>query len=131
MTKKKSPKKDQGQPWEEHPITQEMLDEFASLPSEQFQRKMVEQFHELYLQLAATINWTAEQRDMVGKTFAEAIKTLAKGHDERLRVLEQWAFSMTILFNQMRGCPPDIKRNREIAEMFLVDFDGTLKEAEA
>jgi hypothetical protein len=131
MTKKKSPKKDQGQPWEASPITQAMLDELASLAPEQFQRKMVEQVHELYLQLAATINWTAEQRDMVGKTFGEAIKTLAKGHDERLRMLEQWAFSITILFNQMRGCPPDIERNRGIAEMFLVDFDGTVKEAKA
>ena len=56
MAKKKSPKKDQGQPWEEIPITQGMLDELASLPPEQFQRKMVEQIHELYLQLAATIN---------------------------------------------------------------------------
>jgi hypothetical protein len=131
MTKKKSPKKDQGQPWEAIPITQEMLDELASLPPDKFQREIVGQVHELYLQLGATINWTAEQRDMVGKTFAEAMKTLAKGIDDRLRVLEQWAFSITILINQMRGLPPDIERNRGIAEMFLVDFDGTMKEAEA
>ncbi len=131
MAKKKSPKQDQGQPWEEIPITQEMLDNLASLPPKQFQREIVGQVHELYLQLAATITWTAEQRDMVGKVFGEAIMTLAKGIDERLRTLEQWAFCTTILFNQTRGLPPDIERNRGIAEMFLVDFDSIGKETGA
>ncbi len=131
MAKKKSPKQDQGHPLEKIPITQGNLDKIASLPPEQFQREIVQQVHELYLQMLEIINWTADQRDMAGKTFAKGLKTVARGADDRLKMLEDWAFTITILINNMRGLPPDVERNRGIAEMFNIDFDATLKEMEA
>lgn len=115
--------KDQGRPWEEIPITQKMLDELASLSSEQFQKVMVGMVHQLYLSIADTVRWTADQRDMVGKTLADGTKAIADGLDDRLRTLEHWAFTMTVFVNQLRGIPPDAERDRGTAEMFLVDYD--------
>jgi len=113
----------QGQPWEETPITQEMLDEIASLPPEQFQKVMVGMVHQLYLSIADTAQWAADQRDMVGKTLTDGTKAIADGLDGRLRTLEHWAFTMTILVNKLRGIMPDAERDRGTAEMFLVDYD--------
>jgi hypothetical protein len=126
MSAEEKRQKDQGQSWEETPITQETLDELASLPPEQFQKVIVDQVHQLYLSMAETVQWTADQRDMVGKTLADGTKAIADGLDDRLRTLEHWAFTMTILVNQLRGLPPDAKRDRGTAEMFLVDYDGFL-----
>lgn len=127
MAKKKSPKKGRVHPLEETPITQEMLDNLASLPPEQFQREIVRHFHEIYIGLLETVNWTAEQRDMACKFFGETLKTVAKRTDERVKMLEDWAFTITLVVNDLRGLPPSIERNRAVAEMFNIDFDATVK----
>jgi hypothetical protein len=83
--------------------------------------------------LIMVIEHGANQREMLLKAVGKVNRAIQKDlktanenfnliHEELVN-LQEWAFLISLLINQMRGLPFDMERNQTLAEIFRVDID--------